>query len=55
MTTVVAEQPLVRVERGRLDDVIDPAGTRRVLIRSLRMLRTKHAALPVRKHGNPPQ
>ncbi|MFC9380431.1 methylmalonyl-CoA carboxyltransferase, partial [Streptomyces sp. NPDC057020] len=32
-----------------------PADTRQVLIRSLAMLRTKHADLPSRKHGNPPQ
>ncbi|WP_415947159.1 carboxyl transferase domain-containing protein, partial [Streptomyces sp. KLOTTS4A1] len=38
-----------------VDDVIDPAETRSVLISSLEMLRTKHADLPSRKHGNPPQ
>ncbi len=32
-----------------------PRGTREVLIKSLAMLRTKHADLPSRKHGNPPQ
>ncbi|MFE0333424.1 methylmalonyl-CoA carboxyltransferase, partial [Streptomyces sp. NPDC058955] len=32
-----------------------PADTRQVLVRSLAMLRTKHADLPSRKHGNPPQ
>jgi acetyl-CoA carboxylase carboxyltransferase component len=47
--------PYYAAERGLVDDVIDPAETREVLIRSLRMLRTKHADLPVRKHGNPPQ
>ncbi|MER8116596.1 acyl-CoA carboxylase subunit beta [Streptomyces sp. NPDC094031] len=47
--------PYYAAERGLVDDVIDPADTRRVLIRSLRMLRTKHADLPARKHGNPPQ
>ncbi|MEV6118476.1 acyl-CoA carboxylase subunit beta [Streptomyces sp. NPDC052109] len=47
--------PYYAAERGLVDDVIDPADTRGVLIRSLRMLRTKHAALPARKHGNPPQ
>ncbi|WP_372504046.1 acyl-CoA carboxylase subunit beta [Actinomadura rupiterrae] len=41
-------------ERGLVDDVIDPADTRRVLIRSLAMLRTKDAPLPSRKHGNLP-
>ncbi|MFF4412787.1 acyl-CoA carboxylase subunit beta [Streptosporangium sp. NPDC001559] len=47
--------PYYAAERGLVDDVIDPAETRGVLIRSLDMLRTKHADLPVRKHGNPPQ
>jgi len=42
-------------ERGLVDDVIAPADTRRVLIRSLNMLRGKHRDLPARKHGNPPQ
>jgi acetyl-CoA carboxylase carboxyltransferase component len=41
-------------ERGLVDDVIDPADTRAVLIDSLAMLRTKHSDLPMRKHGNPP-
>jgi acetyl-CoA carboxylase carboxyltransferase component len=46
--------PYYAAERGLVDDVIDPAETRSVLIRSLEMLRTKHAPLPSRKHGNPP-
>ncbi|MFC8520942.1 acyl-CoA carboxylase subunit beta [Streptomyces sp. NPDC057257] len=47
--------PYYAAERGLLDDVLDPADTRRVLVESLRMLRTKHADLAARKHGNPPQ
>ncbi|MEU1217120.1 carboxyl transferase domain-containing protein, partial [Streptomyces sp. NPDC005790] len=47
--------PYYAAERGLIDDVIDPRTTRAVLIRSLAMLRAKHADLPVRKHGNPPQ
>ncbi|MFI1098746.1 acyl-CoA carboxylase subunit beta [Streptomyces sp. NPDC020917] len=47
--------PYYAAERGLVDDVIDPADTRAVLIDSLAMLRTKHADLPSRKHGNPPQ
>jgi acetyl-CoA carboxylase carboxyltransferase component len=47
--------PYYAAERGLIDDVIDPRETRAVLIRSLAMLRTKHAELPSRKHGNPPQ
>ncbi|MEC3992772.1 acyl-CoA carboxylase subunit beta [Actinacidiphila sp. DG2A-62] len=47
--------PYYAAERGLVDDVIDPAETRAVLIDSLAMLRAKHADLPSRKHGNPPQ
>ncbi|WP_328551598.1 acyl-CoA carboxylase subunit beta [Streptomyces sp. NBC_00358] len=47
--------PYYAAERGLIDDVIDPRQTRTVLIRSLAMLRAKHADLPSRKHGNPPQ
>jgi acetyl-CoA carboxylase carboxyltransferase component len=47
--------PYYAAERGLVDDVIDPAETRAVLIESLAMLRAKHADLPSRKHGNPPQ
>jgi len=34
--------------------VIDPRDTRRMLVRSLDMLRTKREQLPSRKHGNTP-
>lgn len=47
--------PHYAAERGLVDDVIDPADTRRLLARSLRMLRDKHRDTPTRKHGNPPQ
>lgn len=46
--------PYVAAERGYVDDVIDPAETRQVLIRSLEMLRSKREELPKRKHGNIP-
>ena len=46
--------PYVAAERGYVDDVIDPRETRRVLVRSLEMLRTKREQLPSRKHGNVP-
>jgi len=46
--------PYYAAERGLVDDVIDPADTRAVLIRALEMLALKHADLPSRKHGNPP-
>ncbi|WP_395298715.1 acyl-CoA carboxylase subunit beta [Kitasatospora hibisci] len=47
--------PYYAAERGLVDDVIDPAETRATLIAALDMLATKHALLPARKHGNPPQ
>ncbi|WP_049573916.1 acyl-CoA carboxylase subunit beta [Streptomyces sp. SBT349] len=47
--------PYYAAERGLVDDVIEPAETRAVLVQAFAMLRTKHADLPVRKHGNPPQ
>jgi len=46
--------PYVAAERGYVDDVIDPAETRRVLVRALEMLRSKREELPRRKHGNMP-
>src|SRR5689334_22270261 len=44
--------PYSAAERGYVDDVIDPRETRRVLARSLAMLRTKREQMPSRKHGN---
>ncbi|VFA99060.1 acyl-CoA carboxylase subunit beta [Nocardia cyriacigeorgica] len=46
--------PFVAAQRGHVDDIIDPADTRSVLIRSLALLAAKRAAGPVRKHGNIP-
>ena len=46
--------PYIAAERGYIDDVIDPADTRVVLVRALEMLRTKREDLPKRKHGNMP-
>ena len=46
--------PWGAAERGYVDDVIDPADTRAVLVRSLEMLRSKREELPKRKHGNVP-
>ncbi|MCU1351090.1 MAG: pccB [Acidimicrobiales bacterium] len=46
--------PYVAAERGYVDDVIDPADTRKVLIDGLEMLRSKKEELPPRKHGNMP-
>lgn len=47
--------PYHAAEHGLIDDVIEPAETRGVLIRSLAMLRSKNVAIPSRKHGNQPQ
>jgi acetyl-CoA carboxylase carboxyltransferase component len=46
--------PYAAVERGFVDDVIDPAETRRKVIAGMRVLRTKREELPQRKHGNVP-
>jgi acetyl-CoA carboxylase carboxyltransferase component len=46
--------PWVAAERGYVDDVIDPAETRRKLVAGLELLRTKREELPRRKHGNVP-
>ena len=46
--------PYIAAERGYVDDVIDPAETRRALVRGFELLRTKKEDLPKRKHGNVP-
>ena len=46
--------PYAAAERGYVDDVIDPAETRRKVIAGFEMLRTKREELPRRKHGNMP-
>jgi acetyl-CoA carboxylase carboxyltransferase component len=46
--------PYLAAERGYVDDVIDPAQTRPLLIRSLDMLRSKQADRPRKRHGNVP-
>jgi acetyl-CoA carboxylase carboxyltransferase component len=46
--------PYIAAERGYVDDVISPADTRKVLVRSLAMLASKREDLPHRKHGNVP-
>ncbi len=46
--------PYIAAERGFIDDVVDPAETRRLLSRSLELLRSKREELPKRKHGNVP-
>jgi len=46
--------PYSAAERGFVDDVVDPADTRRVLARALEALASKREDLPKRKHGNVP-
>jgi acetyl-CoA carboxylase carboxyltransferase component len=46
--------PYIAAESGYIDAVIDPADTRRKLIQSLEMLRSKRETIPQRKHGNIP-
>jgi acetyl-CoA carboxylase carboxyltransferase component len=46
--------PYLAAERGYVDDVIDPADTRPMLIKGLAMLRSKQEPQPRRKHGNVP-
>src|SRR5260370_32598029 len=46
--------PSIPASRGYLDSVIPPSATRRYVVSALRMLRTKRASLPPKKHGNIP-
>ena len=46
--------PRIAAERGLVDDVVDPADTRRVLAAALPRLRHKRPELPARKHDNQP-
>ncbi len=46
--------PYIADERGYIDEVIDPALTRRKLIRAFEALENKHLNIPERKHGNVP-
>ena len=46
--------PYVAASRGYIEDVIDPADTRKLIIRALDMLRNKRDTMPARKHGNIP-
>ena len=46
--------PYEAAERLYIDGVISPRNTRAEVVRALRMLRTKRASLPAKKHGNIP-
>jgi acetyl-CoA carboxylase carboxyltransferase component len=46
--------PYVADEKGYIDEVIDPAETRKKLIAAFNALENKHVSVPSRKHGNIP-
>ncbi|MEO9236590.1 MAG: acyl-CoA carboxylase subunit beta, partial [Jatrophihabitantaceae bacterium] len=46
--------PYVAADRGYLDSVIPPSQTRALVVKSLRILKTKRQSLPPKKHGNIP-
>jgi propionyl-CoA carboxylase beta chain len=46
--------PYIAAERGYVDAVIEPSQTRAEIVKALRLLRTKRATLPPKKHGNIP-
>jgi propionyl-CoA carboxylase beta chain len=46
--------PYVAAERGFIDEVIEPADTRRKLIQALQLLQNKRDTNPPKKHGNIP-
>ncbi len=46
--------PFIAAERGYIDEVIHPSGTRRRLARALNMLRAKDVQNPWKKHDNIP-
>jgi len=43
--------PYIAAGWAQIDDIIDPADTRRAICRGLQVSRTKHVARPWRKHG----
>ena len=46
--------PFVAAERGYIDEVIMPRGTRKRIARALQMLRNKRVENPWKKHDNIP-
>ena len=46
--------PFVAAERGFIDEVIQPFGTRKRVARALAMLKTKKLEQPWKKHDNLP-
>ncbi|HEY7575225.1 MAG TPA: carboxyl transferase domain-containing protein, partial [Thermoanaerobaculia bacterium] len=46
--------PYVAASRGFLDEIIEPSETREKLLTAFRLLETKRASLPSKKHDNIP-
>jgi propionyl-CoA carboxylase beta subunit len=46
--------PFSAAERGFIDDIIEPATTRRVIANDLQVLQEKELKNPAKKHGNIP-
>jgi propionyl-CoA carboxylase beta chain len=46
--------PMTVAERGFIDDIIDPATTRRIICEGLEILQSKNVNGPWKKHGNIP-
>ncbi len=46
--------PYIAAQKGYIDDVIEPADTRRRLVKALELLKTKRDRNPPKKHGNIP-
>ena len=46
--------PFVAAQRGYIDDVIMPHGTRRRIVRALKSLKNKQLSNPWKKHDNIP-
>jgi len=52
--TATQASPWKAAERGYVDEVIEPSETRAKIVEGLKMLSTKKAEQPTRKHGNVP-
>jgi len=46
--------PYVAAQRGYIDDIIEPAETRKRIVRALQLIRDKRDSNPMKKHGNIP-
>ena len=46
--------PYKAAEYGKFEDIIEPALSRQVIIRTLELFKDKQVVLPARKHGNMP-